>query len=275
MRSSSLGSLALPLCLALHAGCEAVVGIEDAHVDPRLSGAASGGVRTGSGGSSAGQSPTGGTSPTGGQSAGGSAGDSPAGGSSDGGSDAAAGAAGASDAGSAGAASQDLCDTYCTQIQAYCSGALEQYRDLAQCEKVCRFFPTGEIGGSDGNSVACRLKYAGNARYAAGTELEAYCRQAGPGGDNRCGTNCDGYCTVMTQVCTRATAPIYYFGDEAECLEQCSELPTSDVTYSTSDPLVSDGNHVQCRLFHATSAAMLDPEEHCEHAVGLTLCAAE
>jgi hypothetical protein len=79
----------------------------------------------------------------------------------------------------------------------------------------------------------------------------------------------------MMNVCTENSAQVYHYEEHTECLEACGELPASDVAYSTSDPLVSDGNHVQCRLFHVTSAAMLDTEEHCEHAVGVTLCSSE
>ena len=113
---------------------------------------------------------------------------------------------------------------------------------------------------------------ASNARYAAGTEQAAYCRQAGPGGDGRCGSNCEGYCTLMMEVCSPNVTSIYRYKNMNECTDACEALPVSDVPYSSAGVLVADGNHVQCRLFHVTSAAMLDAEEHCEHAVGITLC---
>lgn len=166
-----------------------------------------------------------------------------------------------------------LCERYCGEVMENCKGDLEQYRDLRQCLTVCALYPEGELlSDANDNTIACRLRYASNARYAGGVELAAYCRQAGPGGDDRCGSNCEGYCTLMEGVCTPEEAGIYRFESRAACLDACQALPRSSVSYSTSNFELSDGNHVQCRLFHVTSAAMLDAEEHCEHAMGLTLC---
>jgi hypothetical protein len=255
--------LVLAAVLGVAAACGEVIGIEDAAVDPRVSATGSGGQASSSGGS---DSPSGGTDT-------GSGGDKSASGGTTVGEAGANNVAG--NVGEGGAPAGSLCETYCDQILAYCSGPLEQYRDRAQCLKVCNFLPEGELAGEDNNSAACRLRYAGKARYASGTELAAYCRQAGPGGDGRCGSNCEGYCEIMMSVCTENSADVYHFEERAECLDSCSKLPASDIAYSTSDPQVSDGNHVQCRLFHVTSAAMLDTEEHCEHAVGVTLCSME
>lgn len=248
MRTASL--VLTPLALAL--ACAQVIGIDDASVDPRLAGEATGGTSTA--GTSTGGVATGGSG-IGGTDMGGQ------------------GPAGAAGEGSTPEAS--VCETYCDQITEYCTGDLQQYRDRAQCLKICSFLPEGELAGADANTATCRLKYAGKARYASGTELAAYCRQAGPGGDGRCGSNCEGYCSVMMRVCTEDSADVYHFEQAAQCIAACEQLPQSDIAYSTSDPLVSDGNHVQCRLFHVTSAAMLDTEEHCEHAVGVTLCSTE
>ena len=126
------------------------------------------------------------------------------------------------------------------------------------------------MGGPDGNTVACRTKYAGKARYAGGTELNAYCRQAGPGGDGRCGSNCDGFCTISMATCTAEDTPPYYFANDTACHTTCQSLPQIPFVYG--DVSVADGNSVECRLFHVISAAMMDPEEHCEHVMGLTLC---
>jgi hypothetical protein len=78
----------------------------------------------------------------------------------------------------------------------------------------------------------------------------------------------------MMQVCSADVTDIYRYPTMDECIEACSALPVSDVPYSSAGILVADGNHVQSRLFHVTSAAMLDAEEHCEHAIGITLCEA-
>lgn len=271
MRRAALARLAVALTLT--SACAELIGIEDASVDPRLVEGATGGTPN-AGGGRADASPGGGHHSSGGRT------ESASGGAATAGADSGEGGAAGAEPGHAGAGGEggspeaSVCERYCEQIGAYCTGELEQYRDRAQCLKICAYLPEGELGDPDANTAACRLKYAGWARYASGTELAAYCRQAGPGGDGRCGSNCEGYCAIMMSVCTEDSADVYHYRDEPACLEACAALPLAEVPYSTSDPLVSDGNHVQCRLFHVTSAAMLDTEEHCEHAVGVTLCAA-
>src|SRR5690606_26307122 len=150
---------------------------------------------------------------------------------------------------------ETLCDKYCEEITELCTGELAQYRDKRQCQTVCAMFPEGDIASEvNENTVSCRLRYASKSRYAAGVELAAYCRQAGPGGDGRCGSNCEGYCTLMKGVCTPEEAGIYRFEDDASCMQACESLPSSSVPYSTSGgEELSDGDHVQCRLFHVTS----------------------
>jgi hypothetical protein len=251
--------------------CSEILSIEEAHVDPTLG--ANGGV-TNLGGQA-----QGGGSPKGGEAGGGmmSGGRSGTGGVHSAGNDAGGdvGSGGLGDAGSAGAGGtggDTLCEQYCDTITQYCTATSLQYKDRDQCLKVCSLLPQGAVGDPDGNSVACRLKYAGKARYAGGTELGAYCRQAGPGGDGRCGTNCDGFCSITAETCTVESTPPYYFQSMTACQTTCESLPS--VPYIYGDVSVADGNSVQCRLFHVISAAMADPEEHCEHAMGLTLCEA-
>jgi len=180
--------------------------------------------------------------------------------------------------GEGGETSGDPCDDYCDEMQSECVGEAEQYRDRAQCIKICHFLPEGDNEGEgnadDANSVACRLKYVKKTQYGLGAEVTAYCRQAGPSGDGKCGTDCEAFCSVMMQVCTEETAGPNHFANEAACLTACNALPAPTVHYSNNDPAVSDGNHALCRLFHVNSAAMADPEEHCEHAMGITLCQA-
>jgi hypothetical protein len=175
-------------------------------------------------------------------------------------------------AGAGGASGPTLCDQYCEVVTELCSATALQYKDRTQCLKVCALLPQGAVGDPDGNSVACRLKYASKARYAGGTELVAYCRQGGPGGDGRCGSNCDGFCSIAMPTCNKAETDPFYFASEAACQSTCQGLP--NIPYVYGDLTVADGNSVQCRLFHAISAVMADPGEHCEHVMGRTLCEA-
>jgi hypothetical protein len=78
----------------------------------------------------------------------------------------------------------------------------------------------------------------------------------------------------MAEVCTADVAGQYHFASNDACMQTCNALPAAPVPYSSTNPEVSDGNHAMCRLFHVTSAAMADADEHCEHAMGVTLCEA-
>ena len=276
-------------------GCTQMLGIEKANVDPALDakgnlqggptstsagGTASSNNDTGATGDTSDTSDTGhsshdATSTTGGDSSGsgGTQGEAGAGPDPEDTSASASGGNGNSSS-TTGEPEPSLCESYCDDIMESCTGAQAQYRDHAQCMTICSMLPEGELGEVDENTVACRAKYVGDARYGSGTELEAYCRRGGPGGAGYCGSNCEGYCSLMMQVCSGSDVGVYQFESEAACMETCEALPSSDEGYSATNPLIADGNHVECRLFHVTSGAMLDPEEHCEHAMGVTLCEA-
>lgn len=179
------------------------------------------------------------------------------------------------EAGDTSGPSADPCDDYCDEIQSECAAEAEQYRDRAQCIKICHYLPPGDAeADDDDNSVACRMRYVKKTHYGLGAEVTAYCREGGPSGDGKCGTDCEAFCSVMMQVCTEETAGPNHFASEAACLTTCNALPPPTVHYSNTDPAVSDGNHALCRIFHVNSAAMADAEEHCEHAMGITLCQA-
>jgi hypothetical protein len=312
MRTRALGLLgACAGALSLLAACNQILGIEEAAVDARLSprdvenSTTSGGTD----GSQAGTDPVGsagttlggagGTPSTGGSHAHGNedGGAPPAEGGSDGGPGPSSGGSQSSNGGKAGGSSGndpgeggdtseggsggepgempvDLCTQYCDEMDAMCRGTAAQYRDRDQCLRICRMFPEGTPDSEDENSIACRLKYAQKARYGLGTEVNQYCSKAGPSGDGTCGSVCQGFCTLMDNVCTEEEVGPYRFTSTEECLTTCDGLPPAGVSYSSSDPNLADGNHALCRLFHVTNAAMADAEEHCEHALGITLCEA-
>jgi len=248
--------------LLLGASCSQVLGIDDAYVDPTLTqppkpdGGSGVGATGGSGGGGGSAGPGG--------SAGAESSDGHAG---SGGTNGDAGIDAPptnSDGGSA------VCKQYCDDLMSFCSGNVGQYIDTAQCLKVCALFPEGTVGGADGNTAACRMKYAGKARYAAGSERDAYCRKAGPGSDGTCGSICDSFCLLMMPTCTQAKTPPYFFASMDSCLMTCQKLKDNP-PYTVADGTLPDTNDAQCRLFHVCSAVM-DPDEHCEHAMGVTMC---
>jgi hypothetical protein len=235
------------------AACQQVLGIDEARVDPGLTTGSTGGSFS-TGGSTGMAGSSGGTAGTGGS----------------------AGSMTTLDSGSnpidAGADSNDsaTCKQYCMGIMDDCKDNQKQYIDIVQCLKVCALFPEGQISDPDGNTASCRLKYASKAHYAAGTERDAYCQKGGPGSDGTCGQICDGFCTIMMPTCTPKFAPFNYPSMDA-CQTSCRGLANVP-PYTVADGTLPDRNDAQCRLFHANSSVM-DPDEHCEHAMGVTMCA--
>lgn len=228
--------MALSFCAAV--GCSQVLGIDEAFVDPKLESSVGGAFGTG------------GTT-TGGSSALGDAGE------------------GQARAGAGGAESPvDVCEQECDLVGEFCVGDALQYRDVEQCLRICRALPLGSIDDDRVNTASCRRRYAGKLRYLAGPELAATCRHAGPGGDGRCGSNCEGLCTVVMSACGPGLSDPYFYRSFADCLGDCQGLPDAAYVYGT----VASGESLECRLFHASSAMMGDADEHCEHALGVTLC---
>jgi hypothetical protein len=278
-RSLLLGTLG---ALAWAAGCSRILGIEDAECDPAYSSDCLSEQRS-NGGSTSTPIQTFGLNPQSAGSAGavasagagGSGGAGASGGA--GGSSNTAGAAGSSMVASAGAAgsgsmmidpivarASQLCLDYCDTVATACTEKNQQYATQFACLAVCEQLPAGNPGATSGNSVQCRLGLADQALRTG--EPSNYCFAAGPGGANVCGSDCEGFCTMMTQKCTQ-------MGTFDQCLTSCrlvpdlSQAPTN-VRYDSSQ---QSGNSLQCRLFHV-SAASVDPVGHCVHAAGQSPC---
>lgn len=266
-RLSSASSLPFPSRAAARAACAAAVagvwlvgcagllGIEEATCDPDIDPRCAGRTLSqltpaGSGGSTAG---AGGLAAAAGN-----------------GGDAGAAGGGMLELGGAGGASAPveppLCERYCDTIMSACTGENEQYASPMACRAVCGLLAPGSPGAFGENSVECRLARAELARATG--EPASYCYTAGPGGGGVCGTDCEGFCTIMAQMCT-------LMGSFDECLPQCEQVPNlaeedpdEAVTYGTA---IQNGDSVQCRLYHVT-AATLDSRTHCSHAAGVALC---
>jgi hypothetical protein len=180
--------------------------------------------------------------------------------------------AGASGAGGAGAdaSAEAPCQQYCRVITESCVGEEAQYTDLDACLAACPLFPEGTAGDTVGNSLGCRLTQA----LRASSEPVTYCTWAGPGGDGQCGSNCEGFCTLMAKSCTPTTtsAPSDYFPSPEECVSTCAGLPTAG-PYCATSKSVTSGNSLQCRLYHVAAGIYADDSYvHCPHAMGLSLC---
>ena len=164
-----------------------------------------------------------------------------------------------------------LCQRYCDAITRGCADTHAQYTSEAACLASCSYFPEGTPGDIDGNTVNCRLTYA----EQASAEPATYCTWAGPGGDGKCGNNCQGFCTLMMNACTLSSTDSAddYFTSEIDCEKSCEAIPDIG-NYSATDASEQQGSdQVQCRLYHVDEAiAVAKPQTECPHAMGLSLC---
>jgi len=147
------------------------------------------------------------------------------------------------------------CDQYCQIVMQACVGDNAVYVNADVCLAVCATLAPGDSVEAEGNSVACR---AAHARLAY-DEPDTQCRAAGPGGDGRCGSDCEAYCALYPQICpAEASAQ----GSKRDCLQSCQALVDQSRFNVVAD---HGGDTVECRLVHV-SAAALEPAVHCAHA---------
>ncbi len=263
MRTSRAGRMLALISLA--ASCRQLLDIEPARMEEPAAG--SGAPSAGSG-----QSGSGGAAGSGGSgaesscaiagTAGVGVGAQAVGG--DGSTDAGSGAS----AGSGGAFEAPLCERYCATLAANCPGDLAQYSDEQTCLDTCAILPAGSPGDSGVDTVECRVA---EAEKAGRLEPEFYCPLAGPVGGDKCGSDCEGFCTIMAAFCTaERTNGEYYYPDLGSCLAECATLPVAPEPYSAT--LHTVGPYLQCRIFHAC-AADIDADYHCGHALGEAPCA--
>jgi hypothetical protein len=186
------------------------------------------------------------------------------GGTSAGGSGGAGGTA--TSGGAGGLRASELCDIYCDTVMTNCTGPFAVYNTIEACRAVCGHLPTGQRGDDAHNTIYCRL----HAAESAPTEPSFYCPLSGPGGNGICGENCAALCTLASGACVRGDRE---WPSEAACADECAGLP--DLGTYTTDPAqeMFKGNHVQCRLFHVSAAALEDSDIHCGHVAGAPPCA--
>jgi hypothetical protein len=157
-----------------------------------------------------------------------------------------------------------VCLEYCDTVQAACSGEFSVYVSRPICLAVCRHLEPGRPGDDGVNTVQCRLRQA---QFAADQfDFLTHCPPAGPGGGDFCGSNCEGLCTILQSACVNNQQFLSFDA----CMENC--LTTPDMgDYNTADPEMSEGDSVQCRLWHVSaSAEAIKP--HCPHAAGASPC---
>ena len=148
----------------------------------------------------------------------------------------------------------EACAKYCDTVQDACTGTFQVYATKEACHGVCALLDPGDALEPAGNTVACRTRQAA---FAASTgEPDDHCPKAGPGGAGECGDNCESYCALYAKACHAE------FSDLQTCVQKCAALENLS-TFNVEDD--HEGDTVQCRLQHVTSASVL-PDPHCDHA---------
>ena len=151
-------------------------------------------------------------------------------------------------------AAAQTCANYCTTIGTHCAAANAQYSTSADCLATCAFWQPGVANEMANNTRACRIYHAGVAAGNPGL----HCKHAGPGGDGACGTNCEGFCTLVMGACAGQATPPY--ASMGACMTSCA-------TFNTAPPYEASqtgGNSFACRLYHATAASS-NAGLHCPH----------
>ena len=142
------------------------------------------------------------------------------------------------------------CANLCAAAMESCDGNLAAYGNMADCLSWCDDvgdWEAGEAGDTDGNTIACRI-----------TALQAgNCDAGGFTGGGVCGSYCENYCDVTARTCEGANA---IHENEAACLATCGDFDMN------GEPGATDGDTVQCRIYHGGVPADGSPETHCVHA---------
>lgn len=153
-------------------------------------------------------------------------------------------------------AASPACKSYCANVMAACVGKNAVYETDGKCLAVCAQLEPDLDGEAAGNTLACRAIFA---KAALTTEPEENCRAAGPGGDGVCGTDCEAYCDLFAKLCP---------DDNLYTLERCNEACPGVTDQRRFDVSADhDGDTIECRLVHVSSAAERGKAaDHCPHA---------
>jgi hypothetical protein len=166
------------------------------------------------------------------------------------------------------------CPTYCTEVQANCTGANAQYPDMAHCTATCASFTVGtsKVTDMSGNTLGCRIYYGGASSMTAAA---THCVHAGPGGDlitaappAFCsgGDVCASFCTLEIKACGSLDAPlpgnprdstnnpIYQYQNIDDCMTSCAAFDKTHV-YST----MAAGDSLGCSRVEIHGSRVMRP----------------
>lgn len=229
-----VGSIAL-LLFGATAGCNAVLGVDEAKYDPSLDPLVAGG--------SAGAGTAGSAGTT-------------------------------SDGGAGGGEANDpSCVAYCDLVEQNCTVELEEYPNKDTCLNMCRRMDNGPAGALTGNTVECRAAHAALAATELDKKVD-HCLAAGPLGNGTCGDLCGAFCALNLAYCVPPRVGIAAYASPSECLTECNKLPFEKLSQSAYF-VVSEKNNLNCRDYHLQAAYRSDSAAltHCSHtSVNSTTC---
>ena len=131
------------------------------------------------------------------------------------------------------------CDGYCTAMELHCPtfhGSKD--RCLASCERLQ--WPAGNPG-EGGDTLGCRQAFAQAAGEAAGdrTRQIRHCTAAMPRSEGNCGSACEIYCRMGSNVCTANFPPLL------DCLRACGNKEVQLARHPEGPQI---GQWLLCRL---------------------------
>jgi hypothetical protein len=165
------------------------------------------------------------------------------------------------------------CPEYCDTVLEACPEPYSVYQDRNTCLHVCALLDQGK-GTGPANTVACRLAQARQAVNVQGSDKGGFCTAAGPSGGTHCTTNgepdCEGYCTIYSQVCSSKAEAEPQVSNVPDCIKRCKAVqPLPGGQYSAFEIEHPDNDTqldtLACRLYYA-SAAAVDPAANCDNA---------
>lgn len=144
------------------------------------------------------------------------------------------------------------CGEYCSDIGSLCVDGSAQYATATQCEEICRHMSQGNVSDTTGNTLECRFHHTQEAH-----EDQSFCAFAGPGGSGVCGSNCESFCQLQSEICVGSNQQ--YDSVEA-CMAICAAF-NDDVVYNST---ILGGDSLACRISHLALATG-SPAIHCSH----------
>lgn len=121
----------------------------------------------------------------------------------------------------------DVCEQYCDQAEAACTGTNEIFASRSACLQACGDISDGgQEGDTKGDSLQCRIYHL----EAAELDPLLHCAHGSPDGGGVCvdePSACDRYCALINEKCS-LEATVQYESTRA-CLNACAAFTPDEV----------------------------------------------